>query len=74
MPLLYHFRSYSNALVSHYATSTDQKMAYRQRIANLNAWSCPALKNVWDTHARRCHRIGCFKQKMIPQTLAQLKA
>jgi len=48
-------------------------MAYRQRIANLNAWSCPALKNVRDTHARRRHRIGCFKQKMTPQSLTQLK-
>ena len=37
-------------------------MAYRQRIANLNAWSCPALKNVRDTHAQRRHIIGCFKK------------
>jgi hypothetical protein len=44
LQLLHHFRTYNNALVSYYATSTDQKMAYRQRIANLNAWSCPALK------------------------------
>jgi hypothetical protein len=48
-------------------------MAYRQRIANLNAWSCPALKNVRDTNAQRRHRIGCFKQKMTPQSLTQLQ-
>jgi len=34
LQLLYHFRTYSNALGSHYATRTNQKMAYRQRIAN----------------------------------------
>ena len=38
-------------------------MAYRQRIASFNAWSCPALKNVRDTHAQCRHKIGCFKQK-----------
>ena len=43
LSLLYHFRTYSNALGSHYATRTNQKMAYRQRIANPNAWSCPDL-------------------------------
>ena len=48
-------------------------MAYRKRIANLNAWSCPALKNVRDTHAQRRHRIECFKQKMTPQSLTQLQ-
>ena len=48
-------------------------MAYRQRIANLNAWSCPALKNVRDTHAQRRHRIECFKRKMTPQSLTQLQ-
>ena len=73
LQLLHHFRTYNNALVSYYATSTDQKMAYRQRIANLNAWSCPALKNVRDTHAQRRHRIECFKQKMTPQSLTQLQ-
>ena len=73
LQLLYHFRTYNNALVSYYATSTDQKMAYRQRIANLNAWSCPALKNVRDTHAQRRHIIGCFKQKITPKSLTQLQ-
>lgn len=73
LSLLYHFRTYSNALGSHYATRTNQKMAYRQRIANFNAWSCPALKNVRDTHAQCRHRIGCFKQKITPQSLTQLQ-
>ena len=73
LQLIHHFRTYSNALVSYYATSTDQKMAYRQRIANLNAWSCPALKNVRDTHAQRRHIIGCFKQKITPKSLTQLQ-
>ena len=73
LQLLYHFRTYSNALVSYYATSTDQKMAYRQRIASFNAWSCPALKNVRDTHAQRRHIIGCFKQKITPKSLTQLQ-
>ena len=68
LSLLYHFRTYSNALGSHYATRTNQKMAYRQRIANPNAWSCPALKNVLDTDAQHSHRIRSFKQRMTPQS------
>ena len=68
LQLLYHFRTYSNALGSHCATRTNQKMAYRQRIANPNAWSCPALKNVLDTDAQHSHRIWSFKQRMTPQS------
>jgi len=61
------FGLYSSSII------LDQKMAYRQRIANLNAWSCPALKNVRDTHAQRRHIIGCFKQKITPKSLTQLQ-
>ena len=68
LSLLYHFRTYSNALGSHYATRTNQKMAYRQRIDNPNAWSCPALKSVLDTDAQHSHRIWSFKQRMTPQS------
>ena len=46
------------ALSSHHATSTNEKMANRQRIANPHTWSRIAFLNVRDAHAQSYHRFA----------------
>ena len=43
---------------SHHATSTNEKMANRQRIANPHTWSRIAFLNVRDAHAQSYHRFA----------------